>query len=221
MRSLNLALFAEGPTDHRFLQPLIRRLAVDLCRVRSRGEVEIGDPLELHAAPEFRGLGRAKYVAEAARAALGGFHILCLHADGAGNPEAARLERCVPAMEALEGEFIESGHRVVAVVPVREMESWAIADGEALRSTFGTPLSDSELGIPTLRDVEGVLNPKSLLQEALVRVVGPGRRKHPSASEFLDLLGTRVALDSLRLLPSFQRFEEDLTRALLELGFLV
>lgn len=31
MAYLGLALFAEGPTDHRFLKPLLRRLCENVC----------------------------------------------------------------------------------------------------------------------------------------------------------------------------------------------
>ena len=40
------------------------------------------------------------------------------------------------------------------------MEAWALADGEALRSAFGTVLDDRELGVPAkARDVETILDP--------------------------------------------------------------
>ncbi|WP_158516729.1 hypothetical protein [Scytonema hofmannii] len=49
----------------------------------------------------------------------------------------------------------------MGVVPIREMEAWALVDGDALRGAFGTVLDDSALGISTrLREVEGIFEPK-------------------------------------------------------------
>lgn len=43
MRHLGLALIAEGPTDERFLSPLLRRATIEACGQVCRGEVETGD----------------------------------------------------------------------------------------------------------------------------------------------------------------------------------
>jgi len=101
VRWLGTALFAEGPTDHRFLQPLLRRACEALCASRGRGPVEIADVRELHSPVRARDQDRETRILEAARDSWGAWHILFVHADGAGDPERARAEQVVPAFRDL------------------------------------------------------------------------------------------------------------------------
>jgi hypothetical protein len=71
-----------------------------------------------------------------------------IHADGAGDPERKRKEQAQPAIDRLYQEHADA-RRGVAVIPVRETEACAIVDGDALRSVFGTTLSDEALGLPS------------------------------------------------------------------------
>jgi len=41
MHYLELALFAEGPTDHRFLSPILRRVTEDICCQDAKQSVEV------------------------------------------------------------------------------------------------------------------------------------------------------------------------------------
>ena len=53
MRFLGLALIAEGPTDHRFLHAVLRRVCEDVCQREANDTVEIGEvlPLRVPAGP--------------------------------------------------------------------------------------------------------------------------------------------------------------------------
>ena len=90
MRYLGLALFAEGPTDHRFLPPVLLRTVEELCRSAPTEDVMLEDVLELHPPDQWRTADRATTILEAARDAAGGFHILFVHTDGDSDPWAAR-----------------------------------------------------------------------------------------------------------------------------------
>lgn len=221
MRYLGLALFAEGPTDYRFFTPVLRRATEDLCLRRSRSSTEVGEVLGLYAPNDYRDADLATQILEAAREAEGAFNILFVHTDGAGDFAAAYEQRIQPAAERIILELSSQNERIVGVVPVREMEAWTLADGDALRSAFGTVLDNAALGIPTkAREVEGILDPKQIFEQAYVKVAGGKRRSKTKAADFYDAIGERVRLERLREVPAYQRFEEELYSALVELGYI-
>jgi len=221
VRYLGLALFAEGPTDHRFLSPILRRTAEELCLQYSTDQIEISNMLELHSPLQYRNQDRARRIVEAARQARGAYNILFMHTDGASDPERAWQERIRPAVQRLIVECANVQERPVAVVPIRETEAWALVDGEALRGAFGTVLDDVDLGIPNRpREVERIADPKQALDRAFDRVIGSRRRRKKKAPVFLNVIGERVRLALLRQVPAFQRFEQDLRTALTDLGCL-
>lgn len=90
MAYLGLALFAEGPTDHRFLKPVLRRLCENMCLQHAKMMVDIGDVLELHSPVRVREESREIRIREAARESRGAWHILFIHADGSGDYPGAR-----------------------------------------------------------------------------------------------------------------------------------
>ncbi len=220
MRSLGLALFAEGPTDRRFLAPVLRRATEDMCLREADDIVEIGDVLQLQSHAQTGGTDRGTRILEAAREAGDAYGLLFIHADGGGDPDSAVRERVDPAARLVASDLARPRVGIVAVVPVRETEAWTLVDGDALREAFGTLLDDSGLGIPARsRDVESLPDPKQSLDRAFGKVVGARRRKK-KAADFLDAIGERVQLTHLRALPAFQRFERDLRAALLALRYL-
>ncbi len=222
MPYLALALFAEGPTDYRFLSPILRRIAEDLCLRRARFTVEVGEVvLQLYAPAKYREADLGTKILEAAREAHGAYNILFIHTDGAGNPDSAYAQRVQPAADRIAKELARQQERTVGVVPVREMEAWTLVDGDALREAFGTVLDDSALGIPEkCREVERILDPKQDLNQVYRQVIGSSRRRRGKVEEYLAAIGERVQLSRLREVPAFQRFEQDLSSALVELGYL-
>jgi len=214
---LGLALIAEGPTDYRFLSPILYRLTEDLCLSHGRVTIEVDSvkPLELD-----RGVAgdRTQQIVDAAQRAEGSYHILFLHTDGAGDPEAALRERFEPWRRGLDG-LNRTDERAVAVVPVREMEAWALCDGDALRAAFGTTIRDQQLGLPgRVADVEGILDPKRALETAYERTFRPRRPKRSAASA-LEAIAEHVRLDRLRQLPAFRSLEDALRQALRDLRY--
>jgi hypothetical protein len=203
MHYLKLALLAEGPSDHRFLPLLLRRLTIDLCARNATRSVEIDDEVMMLSPRSF---SEADW----------SFNVLFSHADGAGNPAAARTRALLP----LAGWKPTRPWRPVPVVPVREMEAWALVDGEALRSAFGSIIEDDELGLPSrAREVEAIFDPKKALDEAFGRALGGRKRRKARAVHFLSAIGERVRLERLRQVPAFQELEVDFQQALDELGY--
>jgi hypothetical protein len=211
---------AEGPTDYRFLSPLLRRVVDDLCLRRGSELIEISDVLPLDAPPDCQETERGPRIREAALAARGAFSVLFVHSDGAGDAERARAHLVAPASEEIAAHFKEGEVGVVAVVPVRETEAWALADGDALRGAFGTTLDDDALGLPgNPREVESIRDPKQALEQAFLRVVGKPRARR-KAAHHLEAISVRIRLEQLRRVPAFRRLEEDLGTSLVELGYL-
>lgn len=220
MRYLGLALYAEGPTDYYFLKPLLRRVCEELCASRSDERLEIGDVLELDDPIDLRDQSREYRIAAAARAARSAWHILFIHADGAGQTDRARNEQVAPAMQRLAAE-LGSGYSSVAVIPIRETEAWLLADGNALRQAFGTSLDNNELGIPiSPRDVERIADPKQVLDAACTTATQRRRSRQKKSSAYFELIGERVSLPELRRVPAFQAMHEELIAALQQLRYI-
>ena len=221
MRYLGLALFAEGSTDYRLLGRILYRTVEDLCLRYAGDEIEIGDIRELDTPKAYRDNSRATRILEAARQEIGAFHILFIHADANGDADRARQERIEPAVQLIrQREELTNTHNV-AVVPVRETEAWALADGDALRGAFGTTLDDDGLGIPARpQEVERLTEPKQVLDHALREAIGGSRRRRHRVTTYLNAIGERVGLARLRAVPAYRRFEDDLRAALRQLGYI-
>lgn len=216
MRYLGLALYAEGATDYRFLRPLLLRLCSDVCMRESRQAIEINDDvLALDHPSGLQDAPREERIVAAANQAAGAWSILFVHADADADPDRARRERTQPAIDRLRKEFGDAGHGV-AVVPVRESETWAIWDGDALRQVFGTTLDDAALGLPgTSAAAERLLAPGRCLASALAVALPRGRRRRaPNVAHMLNAIGEQVSLERLRQLSAFNTLEADLRDAL-------
>lgn len=217
---LGLALYAEGPTDDYFLQPLLHRLCDDLCRRDATQPVDIGGVFRLDDVSDAKGQPREVRVVEAARQHRGAWQILFVHTDGASNANVAREQRTQPAIAALALEFGEASCGV-AVVPIRETEAWAICDGDALRQVLGTTLNDRSLSLPSsARAAESVQHPKATLDGAFRSTKPSAKRLRRGVSPLLNALGESVSLERLRQLPSFQALEIELRGALQRLRVL-
>lgn len=207
MRYLGLALFAEGPTDHRFLRPVLSRLTENICLRECPEPVEMGEVLELHSPGP-----TAEHIFTAAHDALGAWDILFIHADGAGNPGHTRARQINPAQARIAAELAGAGESV-AVVPVRETEAWVLCDPDALWRAIGTPLSTEDLALT--RRVESIADPKSTLQQVGKRIAGRrGARRTLGSEYFLQRLGEYVDLERLRTVPAFRQLDADLREAL-------
>lgn len=181
--------------------------------------MEIGDVTEL--VPLDRRIRHERQrILKVAQEQEGGYHIVFIHADGDGDWQEAVKHHIEPASQTLiqnlTGIKLE---QIVGVVPVREMEAWAMVEGEALRKVFGTSLDDNQLGTPSkAREVEKILDPKKALGLALKQALEVSGVVE--LGQFYTPIGEAVSLDRLRQVPSFQRFEADLRMALTALGYI-
>lgn len=215
---LHLALFAEGPTDHRFLGQVLSRLADDLCRGRGIEEIAIPPMLELHSPPRLRGQARGARIHAAVAENSSAVDLLFVHADGNSDASRARAERVDPALERVTSDDSLPHIRGVPVIPVRATEAWCLVDGDALRAVFCTTLDDRALGLPpTACAAEQRADPKQDWDAVARRA--QRRRSRTSIGEYYEPIGARVRLSCLRRLVAFESCERDLAVALLDLGF--
>lgn len=186
MHYLGIALYAEGPTDYYFLRPLLQRLCEDICVRESPYGVEFSEVLALDHSAKIKDAPRENRILDAAKAARGVWRVLFVHTDGANDPVRARAQLVEPALALLLQEMAQDGCGV-AVIPIRETETWAIWDGDALRQVFGTTLSDLALGLPaTANLVESSADPKAVLNNAFNATQPSGRRKKQGISPMLN-----------------------------------
>jgi len=221
MHYLGLALYAEGRTDYYFLRPLLLRLCEDICLNEANQAVEFGEEvIGLNEPARLKDAPREQRIVEAAREARGAWRILFIHTDGAGNVERARATCTQPAIDQLTRELPNDGVGV-SVVPIRETEAWALADGDAIRRVLGTPLSDDALDLPrTAAELEAMLNPKNILHNAFLKTNPSPRKRRQGVAPLLNALGESVSLERLRRLPGFRVIENELRVGMRVLGVL-
>ncbi|AGX88750.1 DUF4276 family protein [Candidatus Symbiobacter mobilis] len=219
MQYLSLALYAEGPTDYYFLRALLQRLCEDLCMREACTPVDVSEVLALNHPKGTEGESREQRILAAAKLAQGAWRILFIHADGANDPPRARREQVEPGLALLRQCVTQDGVGV-AVVPIRETEAWAIADGDAIRSTFGTSLDNDVLGLPARRHAEAVPDPKAILKGAFASTQPSARRRKQGTSPYLNTLGETISLNNLRELAAFKSLEDELRTALRQLRIL-
>lgn len=193
MRFLTAALFCEGPEDEAFLCAVFER------QLRFLGLTGKGFAFE-SVAPQGCLTARAGsgQLDEAVIAASESFDLVFLHNDH-------ERQKCVYRDTRLQGRL--SPHaRSVNVVPVRETESWALADEAALPGASG-----GSRDLPAkAHEVEKIADPKAVLRHQL------GRKYSP---ELAEAIGLGIRLERLAEVPAYQNFLQDLTTALKELNF--
>lgn len=218
MHFLGLALYAEGPTDSRFLGPLLLRLCADICARQARTPVEISEVLALEDSPRALNASREQRILDAARQAEEAWTLLFVHRDADRDAQQARSQRIQPALDRVR-EAYGNSRRAVAVIPIRATEAWAVCDGDALRDVLGTQLNNIRLGLPaSVASLERHADPKQCLERAFEASQAPGRRQQGArVGSLYGPLGEQVSLTRLRELAAFATFEAELIEALAEL----
>jgi hypothetical protein len=213
MRVLSCVLVREGISDEWFLAPLLRRAIEQLCAEEFNGVVEVLPVFCMKADTQ-----RPSTVIDTAADLRGTFDVLLFHRDGAPRPKSEEvIQRMSEAWQSSS-----ANEPLVAVVPVRETEAWALADPDALRRVLALPPRVmAEFAADMRGTVEQLHDPK----ERLARVIGAatGTKKPNEHTEFqqdfLDRLAERIQIARLRELPSFACWWTDMTNALENLGF--
>ena len=212
-----VALFAEGPSDHRFLDRLLERTLTRELALRGLTV----DVLPIQRLPPSAAEARAERIADGAKRMGGGFHLLAIHTDAGSDPSTACRERVDPGRALVLAEFGPDGRRVVGIAPRREMEAWALCDRAALARVLSARVDLEESGVPSrARDVERIADPKAVLDRIVAAARGGRRRRRRARGiDYLDLLADEVSFDALDEVPSYAAFRDKLRTALDELHF--
>ena len=201
---LRAALYAEGPSDYDFLLRLTTRVVGSIAAGLFPGNSAVEDTIGIDAPCEATEARRADRIAAAVDAYADLFELLIIHADGAGDPRAARGNCVEPGIAAVHAKHPGQPPFAVGCVPVRETEAWMLTDVAVFRTFLG---STANIALPA--DPEREVDPKLTLQ-TLLRA--GGMRRPPAA--MYALFGEKVGLNALRRLPTFQAFEAELTEAI-------
>lgn len=151
--------------------------------------------------------GLVDRVAEALR--LYPCDILFVHRDAEGQPSEWRHREIATA--------VPGAQKSVAIVPVRMQEAWLLHDEAALRKAAGRPSGTEPLNLPPLARVESIVDPKGMLQIALLAAAAlSGRRRQAfNAGIAAHRLATLIEdWAPLRQLTAFRQLEDDTRDAL-------
>ncbi len=141
---------------------------------------------------------------------------LFVHRDAEG--VAAKVRQ-----QEIEASWLDSQQTatLICVVPVRMTEAWLVANEKPIRLAVGNPNGSESLGLPALKNIESLPDPKEILFAALKAASGISatrkRRFNPHqyrhrVSELTDDLGP------LRKLESFKHLEAQVQRHLAKLS---
>jgi hypothetical protein len=140
--------------------------------------------------------------------------ILFVHRDAEGEPRHSRLLEIRRAID-------ESGLTIpwVSVIPVRMTEAWLLTDERAIRSAADNPSGSFDLNLPSLDELEGLKDPKEILQKALKNACEKKGRRLAQFRRDLPLRVQRVAeliedFSPLRALGAFRALETETRGAL-------
>lgn len=145
--------------------------------------------------------------------------VLFVHRDAERQPRADRVAEIREAVTQLL-----SSPPAVCVVPVRMTEAWLLIDESALRQAAGNPTGRAALGLPAVRELEDLPDPKEKLFDILRKASerrGRRRRRGFSEHEARLRLGEFISdFSPLEILPAFQAFRADLEAVLAQEGWI-
>ena len=213
MRELRAALDAEGPSDALFLPRVLTRALEDTCLSMSV-DLEVRDVSVLRV----RRGGGHRVDDACAEAKKRPDHLFFFHYDGTADSSREKRKHWEPFVAEWRQRL--GDRALVAVVPVREMEAWALADKAALLAVVGSDWPGRgffQADRPA--DVERLEDPKFILQEVSKR--GRGRRRRArKPEEYLPRIADELSLEALRDVPSFRQWSVDTVEALRKMRYL-
>lgn len=211
----------EGTTDQRFLKSVVERTFHEI-KFECETDVEI---LEIEELRDFKGDSFVEKVLDAAKKGFENFGmtVLCVHTDAdSESAEASYQNKIEPAQNALEKTNEDEYCKILtAIIPVRTVESWMLADKELLKKQIGTDKTDQELGIN--KKPESIAKPKELIEDA-IRIAredqSQRKRKKLSIAELYAPIGQQVDLEDLEKLDSYRDFKNNVRKTFQKLKLL-
>lgn len=214
MKTLTMALFAEGTTDDRFLKFIIARTARHLLLNRGVSDVDVWDPTPLQKS-KLDGDTLEEQILSAAKS-VHGYHILFVHQDAdARTTKTCFEDRILPGLQRIEMEQGEVCRNIVPVIPVRNIEAWLMADTNTLLKTVGTNLTPKDLNLSdTPAEVERLSDPKATFKNVITEISSKRRRGNINHGIYYEKLAQVIRIEALLRVPAFVEFAEFLDQAL-------
>ena len=221
MRQLFIGLIAEGNTDVRFLKNVVFN-SVQALSWNCESQVEIFDVRDI----TVEGSGFVEKMLNASHRASEefGLSILCIHADSDHRSIQSVMEnKFDPFFAELEKMDDDSYCKhIVPTIPIQMIESWMLADKDLLKQLINASgMRDVDLGLE--RSPESYSDPKAAIENAIrvsMQFQPKKRRDQITISDLYETLGNRVPLDKLRMIPSFNHFEQEVVRVFKEIGLM-
>jgi hypothetical protein len=204
MKLLRFTLVTDGPTDAVLVYPL-RWLLLE-NGVRWAIQPTWADFRQLRAPPSS--------LEDKVHSALDLYpcELLLIHRDAERDPREKRVAEIRTAARRIATDFF-AGLVYAAVVPVRMTEAWFLFDEAAIRSAAGNPNGCNPLSLPDVSKVEGLADPKQMLNDLLRQATDkPTRRlRHfRSAQAFHRVAELTQDFGPLRRATAFEQLESDL-----------
>jgi hypothetical protein len=220
MKQLFIGLFAEGSTDYRFLNPIVKETFREILYAETDYAVDV-EVSNLEAKPSGTFPEKVNGAFEQAVETCGAV-CLVVHTDADNKQNKDTYQnKIIPAFEYLKNQDAEWGKSAVALVPVYETEAWMLADKELFKKRINTTKPDAELGIDG--KPESIARPKETIEKAirLGRAQLPKKiRGSVTISDLYDSLGNAIQPQKLEALDSYQDFKNNIRTALRHLGYL-
>ncbi|MGW4795483.1 DUF4276 family protein [Nonomuraea sp. NPDC004297] len=211
MIEVNAFLTAEGNSDYDFLPVLLERALNRMCLPYDLGVAQV-QVLRVSVRDQE---SRHEAVCRAARSAVAGMTLLFYHYDGSAAPDREERKYWAPLRQAWNEHRLR--RPLVRVVPIREMESWALSDRDVLREVTGSAWGARDVFEgDRLPRVECLSDPKRTLKD----IVASGRRRRRAgreAGDYLTLIAESMSLDYLESVPSYRLWLAETREALKEL----
>lgn len=150
-------LLADGSSDRALLSVLRWMLS------QHHGNIEwIGQAAEVHNLPQ-----KPRGLAGRMRSALDLFpsDVLFVHRDAEKESPDRRREEIASAFSEVKGA---ASPVPIPVVPVRMTEAWLLISEAAIRGASGNPGGRIALQVPSIRNLEGIPDPKEVLKDLLI-----------------------------------------------------
>lgn len=210
MRPLKTAIAVEGASDETFFKVLVDRVLKDIGMVHREPGFRVGAPAVFRRGPD-TWVSLCKQLCDPSAE----FDLAFFHYDGTSRPEREAKKSWEPMLR--EWERVDgSKPLLLQLVPVKEMESWALADLDEVNQLAGKSVKAQGVHEAAhLPDVERLSDPKRTLDDAL----RSGKRKR-SVHVHLQLLAERASLTKLMSVPSFRDWRAETIAGLAKLGFI-
>ncbi|WP_158633179.1 DUF4276 family protein [Amycolatopsis sp. WAC 04182] len=208
---MNTAIAVEGSSDESFFRPLVLRVLSDIAEMWPGRGFRVAEPLVFRRGPDTWSTLCREFCNSSANLDLAFFHY-----DGTSRPEREAKKCWEPMLR--EWERVPGGKPLLQqLVPIREMESWALADLAAVNRLVGRDVGSSRIfEAGYLPKVERLSDPKRTLTDAL----RSGRRRSDSVHLHLQTLAERASLTKLQSVPSFDEWHTETVAGLRKLGFI-